>query len=188
MKQIIYFLLYLGIGVFTFACYNTAPIEPATGKPGEACKIDGTCDNGYECVDNTCICRDGGLLYHNYCVQFSDSSAVWVGYSSDCLCYDTLIFAIDGKGINTMLSSPVKIGSNLGIISPLVEFFEKPDGDSLHFFLYAPECVDQNGNAIGPEIFGKFLSNGKLRIRVLSRDLGTFTIVNDCTIELNTSK
>ena len=188
MKQIIYFLLYLGIGVFAFACYNTAPAEPATGKPGEACKLDGTCDNDYECVDNTCVCRDKGLIYHNRCIRFSDSSVVWTGYSSDCVCYDTLILAIEGEGANTVVSTPIKNGSELYIATPVIEFFEKPNGDSLHFFLYAPECYNQNGNAIGPEMFGKFLSNGTLRLRILSRDLATFTIVNDCTINLTTKK
>ncbi|MBX2893488.1 MAG: hypothetical protein KF734_21420 [Saprospiraceae bacterium] len=94
----------------------------------EKCK---DCPDGADCIDATCVCQTGRLMFNNSCFQLGNNS--FFGVNSACYCYDTLAISISGTGETRSLTMPIKYDNQVGSLSQTIFYYELSDGDSLYF-------------------------------------------------------
>jgi len=183
-----FFLLALCAALFInlMSCDKECP-EPVDPN---ACNPNGSCNNGYECVNGACACPEPGYVLGGYCAQFgTDANPAWKGLSSACYCYDTLGFGIIGQGVDRTLSMAFVEGGQLGSASTGIKYYPMPSGDSFYVFQMPIKCVKPGAPIkIVPEAFGKLKANGDMVLRLVFRDAISLQPVDECITTLEKVK
>lgn len=147
-----------------------------------ACNSNGTCNRGYECINDSCQCPQPSMIFNNHCVQFGGTGPTWVGYSGGCYCFDTLAIGVSGTGENRTLFMPIASGQLVGSANTSIKYFERPDGDSIYAVQMPLACDKQGPDYVKviARMYGKVQTDGDLFIRLEFRHPSTYEVIDEC--------
>ena len=140
------------------------------------------CADGYVSVDDQCECPDGRFEAQGVCRELETNE--YYAAMTDCPCQDTFFFKIlefSGNRIRYRHN----IGSGVAITKGEMDYFKSPMGDSIATigtsFIDYRYCDISPGIRGLPRFYGKFQSDGSIKVKVLYvSDLGEFPVVDSC--------
>lgn len=121
------------------------------------------CPEGFECVDNTCLCPEGKFEGNGLCRELNPNE--YYASLGHCICADTVFFEIRER-TDTHIVARLDLG--WGYQENHIPLVKLPDGDSLYTETgsYTSELACPiNGRLTTTQIFGKFIENDtKIRV------------------------
>jgi hypothetical protein len=141
------------------------------------------CADGFNCDEGVCKCPEGKFLFNNQCVSLAPNS--YYAIAPACYCYDTLAMGVvtNASG-QSALSVAIKSGNLVGSATVTGEFFDLPDGDSIHIYEMPTRCDLPNNVSLKPEAFGKFTQSGNLILELRFKNTATQEVVDKCVMTM----
>lgn len=139
------------------------------------------CADGYVSVDDKCECPEGRFEAQRVCRELEPNE--YYAAMTDCPCQDTFFFKILEFG-SDHIRYRHNMGSGVSISEGILDYYKTPSGDSIANgtdFVSYRYCDIGPGIRGLPRFYGKFQSDGSIKVKVLYiSDIGEFPVVDSC--------